>query len=61
MTRKIVLDYWQKPIPMRTADWTAIFDDYDGAPDAHSPIGYGETKEEAIADLLDTAELYRKE
>jgi len=39
------------PIPRRDMDWSAITDDYDGAEDAHSPIGRGATEEEAIADL----------
>jgi hypothetical protein len=34
--------------------WSAIFkDEYDGAPDSRSPMGFGKTKAEAIADLLD--------
>lgn len=45
--------YDPKPIPVRQFDWTAVDDDtYDGAPDAHCPIGSGTTEAEAIADLL---------
>ncbi len=53
--RKIRTDYWLKPIPMRQFDWTATFDDYDGAEDSksRSEIGYGRTEAEAIADLLE--------
>lgn len=42
------------PIPLRQFDWCAVDDDtYDGAPECHCPIGYGETEEAAIADLLE--------
>ncbi len=43
------------PIPSRSFDWTATFDDYDGSPDAspeHQLIGYGDTEESATWDLL---------
>lgn len=34
--------------------WTAVDDDtYDGAPDGRNEIGYGQTPEAAIADLLE--------
>lgn len=49
--RKIVTEYWRKPMPMRSADWVAVTVDYDGAPDAYHPVGYGATESEAIADL----------
>lgn len=35
------------PIPLRSFDWEAVTDDYDGG----DPIGFGRTEEEAIADL----------
>lgn len=41
------------PIPERGFDWSATFDGYDGAPDAHDIIGRGPTELAAIADLLD--------
>lgn len=48
---KIATDYWAKPIPTRSCDWSAVLDDtYDGS--ENDPIGYGETEEEAIKDLL---------
>jgi hypothetical protein len=52
---KIHTDYWKKPIPTKAYDWSATYDDYDGAEDAGNRhhIGYGETEEEAIADLLE--------
>jgi hypothetical protein len=43
------------PIPLRNFDWVAHLDGYDGAPDAGivgNWIGYGKTKEAAVADLL---------
>lgn len=47
---KIVTTYWAKPIPIRRFDWIAITDNYDGE---SSPIGFGETEAEAIADLVE--------
>lgn len=42
------------PIPSREFDWCATDDDrYDGD---GSPIGYGETEDAAIADLLEQLE-----
>lgn len=52
MTRKIVLDYWQKPIPPRGFDWCATFDGYEPG----EPFGYGATESDAVAALLDAAE-----
>ena len=47
---KIKTDYWPKPIPLRCFDWSAVDDDtYDGP---GSPVGHGQTREEAIKDLL---------
>lgn len=46
---KIITRYDPKPIPVRQFDWVAVTDDYEGA---QSPIGYGATEAEAIADLL---------
>ncbi|SRR6267143_450080 len=44
---KIITRYDPKPIPNRQFDWTAVTDNYD----LGSPIGYGRTEAEAIADL----------
>lgn len=42
--------YWPKPIPLRQFDWEATdYDTYDGE---GCPVGYGETEDAAIADLL---------
>jgi hypothetical protein len=37
--------------------WVATFDNYDGAPDSKHPQGFGKTKAEAVADLLETADI----
>jgi hypothetical protein len=52
--RKINVQYVYPPIPMRCYDYAATFDNYDGAPDSsnRNMIGYGATREEAIAELL---------
>lgn len=39
--------YWAKPVPSRQVDWEAIPDDYEPG----DPIGYGATREAAIAAL----------
>ena len=52
----IITDYWPKPIPVRTGDWSAVLDNYDGAPDSHCPIGYGATEAEAMQELIDQIE-----
>lgn len=51
---KIRTDYWRKPIPTDAYDWSAVTDNYDGAPDSgnRNQIGYGATEEAAIADLM---------
>lgn len=47
---KLRTDHIWPPIPVRHFDWSAVDDDtYDGP---GSPIGYGSTEAEAIADLL---------
>ena len=51
---RIVTEYWAKPIPDRSFDWSAVDDDtYDGAEDSsnRNHVGYGRTEAEAIADL----------
>lgn len=55
---KINTSQLNPPIPSRSFDWTATFDDYDGSPDAlpeQALIGYGRTEGEAIEDLLTNA------
>ncbi len=57
-TEKIITHYDPPPIPDRCFDWSATFDNYDGAEDAPNRhmIGWGYTKEEAILDLMLKAE-----
>jgi hypothetical protein len=50
---KIITEYVYPPIPERSMDWSAVFDSYDGAEDAHDIIGRGPTELSAIADLLE--------
>lgn len=52
---KINTRHWPPPIPDRRFDYSATWDDYDGAEDSsnRSHIGYGATEAEAIADLID--------
>lgn len=45
---KIITHYDPKPISIRQFDWSAVTNNYDGE---GSPIGYGETEAEAIAEL----------
>jgi hypothetical protein len=50
--------YDPKPIPLRSCDWVATLDGYDGGSDGPSdPIGYGATEAAAIADLIEAIEL----
>lgn len=51
--RKIITAHVYPPIPTRSFDWSAHYDDYDGAPDSNHPIGTGPTEADAIADLLE--------
>jgi hypothetical protein len=55
--RKIVTDYWMKPIPDRRFDWSAVTEDYCGCGECHCPQGSGRTEAEAIADLLEEIEM----
>lgn len=50
---KILTSFDYPPIPYRGADWSAVFDGYDGAEDANDIIGRGPTELAAIADLLE--------
>lgn len=43
----IMTEFDPKPIPLRQFDWEA----WDLDQDENSPIGYGETEQEAITDL----------
>jgi hypothetical protein len=59
MPLKIVTHYWPPPIPDRRFDWHAVTEDYeggDGYDEPGSPVGYGRTKDEAVADLNEQLE-----
>lgn len=49
--RKIVTNYWPKPIPSREFDWTAYV---DGSEENTRWYGYGRTEDEAVSDLINT-------
>ena len=55
---RIHTTYEYPPIPIRTCDWSAVLDDYDGAPDAgpHQYVGLGATEAEAVRDLIEQLE-----
>lgn len=51
---KVRTNYDYPPIPIRSFDWHAVLDNYDGAPDAgRQYMGHGATEEEAVADLVE--------
>ena len=48
----IKTDFIYPPIPIRQFDYQAVDEDtYDPDPEAHSPVGWGRTEADAIADL----------
>jgi len=58
MSMTIITDHVYPPIPVRSNDWCAYFDEL-GAD--CSPHGWGATEQEAIDDLLERAEYEREE
>lgn len=50
--RKIVTNFWAKPIPPRQFDWEAYFDGDEPDDDGRMKAGYGATEGDAVADLL---------
>lgn len=52
---KIVTEHIFPPIPIRTHDWGAYYDDMG----EDSPVGYGETEAEAIKDLQENWPMWR--
>ena len=50
MTRKILTQYWAKPIPTSEFDVIAW---YDGD-EEDGPRGYGSTEDQAIKDLIES-------
>lgn len=55
---KIHTHHVYPPIPVRSMDWSAVTDNYDGAPDSSTrhQIGRGATEQEAINDLIEQLE-----
>jgi len=53
---KIVTTHVFPPIPIRTMDWQAHFDDDEPDDNGHMRVGRGATEAEAIADLLENAD-----
>lgn len=51
---KIITRYSPAPIPIRHYDWSAFREDSE---DEDCIVGYGETEQEAIQDLLDKESL----
>lgn len=50
------------PIGTTQFDWSAVLDDYDGAPDAGwQPVGYGATEAQAIANLQAEIEMHEED
>lgn len=49
---KIVTTHVYPPIPIRTMDWQAHYDDDEPNDDGQMATGHGRTSEEAIEDLL---------
>lgn len=49
---KVIISFIYPPIPWRHMDWCAYFDGDEPDDDGHMLCGYGETKAEALEDLL---------
>lgn len=56
MARRIVTEFIYPPIPDRSMDWRASFEDGD----EYGPFGYGPTEEAARQDLLENEEFKRE-
>lgn len=49
---RILTDYWRKPVPSNSFDWSAVEDGYEPG----CPVGYGATERAAIEDLMEQME-----
>jgi hypothetical protein len=49
---KIVTSHVFPPIPSRNFDWSVVTDNYEPG----APVGFGPTKQAAVADLLEQIE-----
>ena len=54
MERKIITEYWAKPIPIRDFDWIAYFDGDEPNDDGQMRHGYGSSEQKAINELNDS-------
>jgi len=52
MTVRIATNFWAKPIPLRQFDWSAWYDGDEPNDNGGMRIGYGETRDAAVSDLL---------
>lgn len=52
---KVIVSYICPPIPIRSMDWEATIDSYNGD-EANAPRGFGHTRVEAVADLASQLE-----
>lgn len=55
---KIITEFVYPPIPVRSFDWSATYDDYDVDCDgdgffSNCPVGRGATEAEAVLDLIE--------
>jgi hypothetical protein len=53
---RIHVSFWMKPIPIRSCDYIATYDDYeggDGYDERPGPSGEGATAAQAVLDLID--------
>ena len=51
--KQIITSFWPKPIPIRRFDWMASRDGDEPNDDGQMTVGFGATKAEAIADLIE--------
>lgn len=57
MSPRIVTEYWAKPIPDRSCDWLAFFEDAELDDNGCIAFGEGATEAEAMSDLIDNYEI----
>lgn len=55
-TIKIITTHVYPPIPVRAYDWSAHYDGHE----EEGPVGWGKTKAEALADLVELSADYPK-
>lgn len=50
----IVTAHIYPPIPIRTMDWQACYEDDEPDDDGHMRVGHGATEQEAVTDLIES-------